>query len=266
MVNMKKRTECKELEIEFKDPDKRSGSSNSNITHVGIGVSIPKPTYEDTTKKASNSILKKDVRERVKSLLPEGKTLRQFLIDNGIADWLIYAHTSQNKSISMNTLIRLCNALNVTPNDLLGYEKEERMLKSIKVCLDDGAYEPTRAYKWDAGIDLKTPIDFTVDAKNSFVVDTGVHVEIPKGYVGMVKSKSGLNINHRITTTGVIDAGFTGTIKVRMQNNSMQAYEFHAGDKITQLVIMPVETPTITVVESIEGGERGDNGYGSSGK
>lgn len=138
-------------------------------------------------------------------------------------------------------------------------------MDNIKVQLDPGAYMPERAHGWDAGADLRTPIALTVHSGASIVVDTGVHAQIPEGYVGMLKSKSGLNVNHCITTEGVIDAGYTGSIKVRIQNNGRE-HRFKAGDKITQLVILPVATPAFELVDSIEGGDRGDNGFGSTGR
>lgn len=139
-------------------------------------------------------------------------------------------------------------------------------MKSINVKLDEGAYMPERAHAWDAGADIRTPIAFTVAAKGSLVVDTGVHVEIQNGYVGMLKSKSGLNVKHGITTEGVIDAGYTGGIVVRVNNDSYFDCRFEAGDKITQLVIMPIVTPEFAQVDEIEGSERGANGFGSTGR
>lgn len=137
---------------------------------------------------------------------------------------------------------------------------------TVKVMLDDGAYMPVRAHMTDAGADLKCMEDFTVQPRDSMLVDTGVHVELPHGTVGMLKSKSCLDCMGAVTTTGVIDEGYTGSIKVRVYNHGEYPREFKAGDKITQLVVMPVTYPTIEQVEEIEGGERGDAGYGSTGR
>ena len=82
----------------------------------------------------------------------------------------------------------------------------------------------------------------------------------------MVKSKSGLNIKHGIITDGVIDEGFTNQIVVKLYNLSYRFHHFKAGDKITQLVVMPVLYPDFEQVDEIEGGERGDAGYGSTGR
>lgn len=136
----------------------------------------------------------------------------------------------------------------------------------VKVTLDEGAVPPNRAHATDAGADLCCMEDFTVSPGDSVLVDTGVHVELPPNTVGMLKSKSGLNCMAAMTTTGVIDQGYTGSIKVRIYNNGIFPREFKAGDKVTQLVVMPVYYPTYIVVDEIDGGERGDSGFGSTGR
>lgn len=137
----------------------------------------------------------------------------------------------------------------------------------LKYSLDEGGYAPERAHKEDAGFDLRTPIDFSVWGRGAYTIDTRVHVEIPIGYVGLIKSKSGLMVNYRITTDGTIDAGYTGSIAVKLFNNSAHAKEFVKGDKIAQLVIIPLaEIDGIEEVEEIHGGARGSNGFGSTGR
>jgi dUTP pyrophosphatase len=137
---------------------------------------------------------------------------------------------------------------------------------SAKIVLDDGAFAPLRAHNTDAGLDLRTPISVTVPAGGSVVIDTGIHIEIPRGYVGFLKSKSGLNVNHGIVSEGVIDAGYTGSIRVKLYNLSDVAFDFLAGDKVTQLVILPVITPKLELVKSLAETERGDGGFGSTGR
>jgi dUTP pyrophosphatase len=100
----------------------------------------------------------------------------------------------------------------------------------------------------------------------STVFDTGVHVEIPEGYVGFIKSKSGLMVNHNITTDGTIDAHYTGSIKVKLFNHGEASYLVQAGDKIAQLVIMPCVQPRLELVDSLEETDRGDAGFGSTGR
>lgn len=137
---------------------------------------------------------------------------------------------------------------------------------TIGVTLDDGATLPVRAHDTDAGADLCCIEDVTIEPGDSALIDTGVHVQLPAGTVGMLKSKSGLNCMAAITTTGVIDEGYSGPIKVRVYNHGAFPKEFKAGDKVTQLVVMPVIYPTYEVVDEIEGGERGASGFGSTGK
>lgn len=136
----------------------------------------------------------------------------------------------------------------------------------MKIKLDEGAKMPTRAHETDAGLDIYSREEQIVPAKESAIFDTGVHIELPIGTVGMLKSKSGLNVKHGIVSEGVIDVGYTGSIVVKLYNHSGFDYRVKAGDKISQLVILPILTPTPYLVESLEETERGDNGFGSSGR
>lgn len=144
-------------------------------------------------------------------------------------------------------------------------------MDEIRVMLDDGAIMPTRAHADDAGLDLYTPEDFAIMPADEYgvdsgTVDTGVHVEIPKGYVGMIKSKSGLNVNYGIISEGVVDAGYTGSIKVKLYNLGQDEMRFRRGDKISQLVILPIVTPVPKLVDAFAETERGNNGFGSTGR
>ena len=136
----------------------------------------------------------------------------------------------------------------------------------MKVKLQEWAYMPERAHSTDAGADLRTPHDVIVPAKGSVVIDTGVHIELPPNTVGMLKSKSGLNVKHGITSEGVIDVGYTGSIAVKLYNHSDETYYICAGEKISQLVVMPILTPDFELVDELEATERGNNGFGSSGR
>lgn len=141
-----------------------------------------------------------------------------------------------------------------------------KKIPTIKVVLDEGAKMPTRAHAWDAGLDLYSRDYCTLWANDSAKFDTGVHVEIPEGYVGFVKSKSGLMVNHDIVTDGTIDAHYTGSITVKLFNNGKKAYRVHEGEKIAQLVIVPCLIPELEVVEDLSPTDRGDGGFGSTGK
>lgn len=136
----------------------------------------------------------------------------------------------------------------------------------MKVMIEKLAYMPERAHDQDAGIDLRTPTACTVLAHGWAIVDTGVHIELPPGTAGILISKSGLNVNHDITSTGLIDEGYTGSIRVKLYNHGDRGYRFEKGDKVSQLVIVQVEKPEIEVVESLGETDRGDKGFGSTGK
>ena len=136
----------------------------------------------------------------------------------------------------------------------------------LYVRLDLGAYLPQRAHDTDAGLDLRTPVDAYVRAGGSTVIDTGVHIQLPPGTVGMLKSKSGLNVKDGIVSEGVIDEGYTGSITVKLYNHGTEAKQFSRGDKITQLVVLPVLYPRVEQTEEIQGGDRGDGGFGSTGR
>lgn len=136
----------------------------------------------------------------------------------------------------------------------------------MKVVLGKGAKMPTRAHSGDAGLDLYAREDAVVKARGSYVFDIGVHIEIPYGATGFIKSKSGLNVNHGITSEGVIDYGYTGSIRVKLYNNSDEDYKVKAGDKISQLVVLPVVLTEEELVDSLEETERGNGGFGSTGK
>ena len=137
----------------------------------------------------------------------------------------------------------------------------------MNIMLDSGAFMPVRGHKDDAGLDLLTPISFGIMPGESATIDTGVHVEIQPGLVGMLKSKSGLNVKFGITSEGVIDAGYTGSIRAKLYNHGDSPVVFSRGDKITQLVILPVYIPDeLHVVASFDKTERGDGGFGSTGR
>ena len=127
---------------------------------------------------------------------------------------------------------------------------------------------PTYAHDADAGMDLRTPVAFIVPAHGSYTVDTGVHIQIPVGQVGFIKSKSGLNVKGGLTATGVVDSGFSGSIRVKLYNHSDEDYMFSRGDKITQLVLLYIAKPEngFEIVDNFDETERGDNGFGSTGR
>lgn len=139
-------------------------------------------------------------------------------------------------------------------------------MDKLRVKLDDGAFEPERAYAWDAGMDLRSPLDVNILPGTREIIDTGVHVEIPKGCVGLLTSKSGLMAKCGVLNTGTIDAGYTGPLRAVLFNFGDEVLEVRRGMKITQLVILPVMTPEVEIVTELGFTERGDKGFGSTGR
>lgn len=137
---------------------------------------------------------------------------------------------------------------------------------TVKVVLAEGAKMPCRAFSGDAGYDLFSREDAVIYPSSGGLFDTGVHVAIPEGYVGFLKSKSGLNVKHSIQSEGVIDSGYTGSIHVKLFNHGSKAVRIEKGQKISQLVLLPIITPELELVESLEQTEIGSGGFGSSGK
>lgn len=136
----------------------------------------------------------------------------------------------------------------------------------IKLVVDPGAYKPTRAHTNDAGLDLYSPEHAIIAPGESYTFDTGVHIELPPNTTGFIKSKSGLNVKHGITSEGVIDVGYTGSIAVKLYNHGKFPVYIEKGQKISQLVILPIITPELEFVDKLEETERGNGGFGSTGK
>lgn len=135
----------------------------------------------------------------------------------------------------------------------------------LKVKLDENARMPQRAHGTDAGLDLFSRERRLIWPGMSVVFDTGVHIEIPEGYVGDVDAKSSL-LEKNLLTAGTIDCGFTGSIKVKLFNLGGGMVEILKGQKIAQLVIKSIITPELEEVDELEDTERGEGGFGSTGK
>lgn len=149
----------------------------------------------------------------------------------------------------------------------------------MKIKLSPGAKMPTRAHDLDAGLDLYAKETQTVPANGSAIFDTGVAIDLGEVrgryiamgikvvFAGLLVSKSGLNVRHEITSTGLIDAGYTGNIHVKLYNHGDTDYVVSAGDKISQLVLLPVFVPNeLQIVDELGEYERGTDGFGSTGR
>ena len=131
-------------------------------------------------------------------------------------------------------------------------------------------YELTRSHKHDAGLDIRSSESrlLVPGARHDFA--TGIHLEIPAGYEAQVRTRSGMALRDGacvLNAPGTIDSGYTGEVKIILHNPSLDAVSIKEGDKIAQIVVKKVELPTPILHEllNIET-ERGDNGFGSTGK
>lgn len=143
------------------------------------------------------------------------------------------------------------------------------MSNKIKIKLDENAIKPNKAHDLDGGFDLYAPQGAYIECNGSVVIDTGVHIQLPPNTVGLLVSKSGLYTKRDLTSTGLIDSGYTGSIRVKLQNHKSSAYMINKGDKISQLVILPIVpigNDDLVVVDELDESDRGDNGFGSTGR
>lgn len=143
----------------------------------------------------------------------------------------------------------------------------------MEILLDPGAVMPTRAHETDAGLDLYSREEVTIPPRtdrireNSYVFDTGVHVVLPRWNFGKIEGKSGLMVKHNVCSLGgVIDEGYTGSIRVMLFNMGVDPYTVHKGDKIAQMIIIPYSAPRMGITDALPDTERGSNGFGSTGR
>lgn len=163
--------------------------------------------------------------------------------------------------------------------------------------LSENATLPTRNHSTDAGFDIYAAETITLEPQEKALIATDIAVNIPKGYVGLLTSRSGVSSKtHLVVETGKIDSGFQGHMKINIKNDSQalpanyvadyymdikgnevpcsqpvleykqNTYVINKGDKLAQLVIVPIVTPELQVVDEFsEVTERGEKGFGSSG-
>ncbi|EGQ1741333.1 dUTP pyrophosphatase [Staphylococcus pseudintermedius] len=162
--------------------------------------------------------------------------------------------------------------------------------------LSENATLPTRNHSTDAGFDIYAAETITLEPQEKALIATDIAVNIPKGYVGLLTSRSGVSSKtHLVIETGKIDAGFQGNMKINIKNDDLPripnlrqakykdsennyvetngketyrlgTYKIKKGDKLAQLVIVPIWTPELKQVEEFDNEtERGEKGFGSSG-
>ena len=143
------------------------------------------------------------------------------------------------------------------------------MTKILIKRLDPTVPLPSYAKAGDAGADLATRIDFTINPGERMLVPTGISIALPNGYVALVHPRSGLAIKHGISmvnTPGTVDAGYRGELQVILINHDLtQPVSFKKGDRIAQLVIQKVERADLVEVSDLPGSDRSSGGFGSTG-
>lgn len=129
-------------------------------------------------------------------------------------------------------------------------------------------FEPSYAKPGDAGADLRSTEDLTINSGARALVKTGVKIAMPDGFVGLVHPRSGLAANHGITvlnSPGTVDAGYRGEIMVTLINTSKESFTIKRGDRIAQLLFQRVERASFYPVSELPESARGATGFGSSG-
>ncbi len=128
---------------------------------------------------------------------------------------------------------------------------------------------PAYAHPGDAGADLVSTEALRLEPGQRALVGTGVRIALPDGYVAFVVPRSGLATRHGITivnSPGTVDAGYRGELKVTLLNtDASEAYDIGVGDRIAQLIVMPVSRATFIPVQQLPDSLRGDGGFGSTG-
>lgn len=133
--------------------------------------------------------------------------------------------------------------------------------------LREEAKLPIHATSSSAGYDLYSAEDFIVPSMGQALVDTGIAMEIPEGMCGMITSRSGLAVKHSIEKgAGLIDSDYRGPIKVLLHNHGSNTFAGKVGDRIAQIVIIPIFTPIMVLAKELSDPESKHDGFGSTGK
>ncbi len=138
----------------------------------------------------------------------------------------------------------------------------------VETILGEGAQEPTYATPGSAGMDLRISEDVTIEPMQRVLAKTGLKMAIPQGFEGQVRPRSGLAIKHGlalVNSPGTIDSDYRGEIGVIMINLGQETISLSKGDRVAQLVIVPVIQARVTIVNELTDTDRGDGGFGSTG-
>ncbi|MEK6917030.1 MAG: dUTP diphosphatase [Nanoarchaeota archaeon] len=138
----------------------------------------------------------------------------------------------------------------------------------VKIVKDDKELTtPHYAHEGDAGIDLRSSVNYVLKPGETKPISTGIRMAIPKGYVGLVWDKSGYAAKQSIhTMAGVIDSGYRGEIKIVMKNLGDEDFDIKKDMKIAQILIQPIVRANLIEQDSLEDTTRGEGGFGSTGR
>ena len=139
----------------------------------------------------------------------------------------------------------------------------------MNFALEEGAIAPTYAHDDDAGMDLYANEAAVIFPGGRAMIGTGLHVELPEGTYGAVMPRSGLAAKHGVTVLnapGIVDHGYRGEVKVTLYNTSDRTFDVRHGDRIAQLIVSPYEHVELNEVGSLSETERGEGGFGSTGR
>lgn len=145
----------------------------------------------------------------------------------------------------------------------------EPMTDDILVTETRPGHAPTRSHDDDAGLDLRAADDHSIPVGRNATVNTGITIAVPHGHVGMVCPRSGLAARHGITVAnspGIVDSGYRGEVQVILRNNGPEPFTVNRGDRIAQLVVLPVNLARVSVVDQLNDTCRGESGIGSTGQ
>ena len=131
--------------------------------------------------------------------------------------------------------------------------------------INEDAKIPVYAHAGDAGMDFFSCVDMVIGPGETKPVPTGIQMAIPAGHVGLVWDKSGISLKGVHLLAGVVDAGYRGEVRVVMANVGREPFIVKAGMKIAQMLIQPVEAPTIVEADDLDDTSRGEGGFGSTG-
>lgn len=132
--------------------------------------------------------------------------------------------------------------------------------------LNINATLPTRAHAEDAGLDLYALEEGVIGRFGSAMVSTGIALELRPGTVGLIADRSSVAKRGLKTVGGVIDSGYRGEVKILLRNLSDENQKVEKGERIAQMLILPIETPAVQEVETLSETSRGEGGFGSSGR